>query len=202
MANRYFAPLKVWSVAKRILALTHGVKRQNGNSYEVPIMPGSVPCPPTRHPRSGYCHCRRLEESIPRTPSIFFLAARARLELSYQTRIDAVPGSFGAAAGAGATANCDFAISFREFLDPGRGEHRRQAGDTAGRYRSEQDDPQCAINWQSATSGESAGESRTRHHWERPVLASGRGNRASFFVFTTGFGDEPGRTFEELSNSL
>jgi hypothetical protein len=66
MANRYFAPLKVWSVAKRILALTHGVKRQNGNSYEVPIMPGSVPCPPTRHPRSGYCHCRRLEQSIPK----------------------------------------------------------------------------------------------------------------------------------------
>jgi hypothetical protein len=62
------------------------------------------------------------------------LAARARLELSYQTRINAVPGPFGAAAGAGAAANCDFAISFREFLYPGGGEHRRQAGDTAGRY--------------------------------------------------------------------
>jgi len=31
---------------------------------------------------------------------------------------------------------------------------------------SEQDDSQCAFNWQSATSGESAGESGSRHYWE------------------------------------
>jgi len=31
-----------------------------------------------------------------------------------------------------------------------------------------------AINWQSATSGESAGESGSRHYWECPALASAR----------------------------
>ena len=98
-------------------------------------------------------------------------AARVRLELSYLTRIDSVPGHSGAAV-ARAAANCECAISFREYLHAGGGERRRQAGDAAGRYGSEQDGPQCV----------------------------GPRNRASFFVFTPGFGDQPGRSFEALSN--
>jgi len=35
MANRDFPPPKAWSVEKRILALTPGVKLQNRNSYKV-----------------------------------------------------------------------------------------------------------------------------------------------------------------------
>ena len=54
-------------------------------------------------------------------------------------------------------------------------------GRSPGRYGSEQDDSQCTINRQSATPGESAGESGSRHCWGCCALASGRGNRASFF---------------------
>ena len=38
MANRDFPPLKASSVAKRILALTQGVKLQNRNSYKLRTM--------------------------------------------------------------------------------------------------------------------------------------------------------------------
>ena len=55
--------------------------------------------------------------------------ARARLEHRYQTRINAVPRPFGAAAGARPAANCGCAVSFREIVHAGGGEDRRQAGD-------------------------------------------------------------------------
>jgi hypothetical protein len=51
------------------------------------------------------------------------MAARVRLELNCQTPIDIGLSYFGPAAVAGATANCECAISFREFLHARGGEH-------------------------------------------------------------------------------
>jgi len=53
MPNRDFPPLKAWSIAKRIVALTEG--RQTATQKLRPrAYIGSVPRPPTRYPRSEY----------------------------------------------------------------------------------------------------------------------------------------------------